>query len=90
MYLIIYKATRVYDGVCEGFAVNEVLLGLALPDQDVPVAQIVERIALISATHAGDKNHLLHTGLLGSIDLCFLPQPVNLHSMSKLGSLLPR
>jgi len=84
VHLLIYEAARMDDGVFEGFAVNEVLLSLALPDEDVPISQLIERVVLISAAHAGDEDHFLHACLLGCIDLCFLSQPVYLHSTAPL------
>ena len=66
------------DSVVECAAVDEVLLRLPLPDQDVAIAQVVQGVLLICAAHAADQDHLLHARLLCSINLALLPQPVHL------------
>lgn len=71
------------DGVVKGPTVDQVLLGLPLPDEDVAIPQLIQRMVLVSAPHAGYQDHLLYACLLRSIDLCLLPNPVNLQETNE-------
>lgn len=81
LHLVVAQATRMDDGIGQA-AGNQVLLGLALPDQDVAVAKGVQPIFLLGDAHGGHQDHLLHSCCLGSINLPLLPLPIHLCSIA--------
>ena len=89
LYLIIYESAGMQNGVGESLAVDEILFSHSLPHQHLPTPQPVERVVLISASHAGYQHHPLHPGLFSGIDLCLLPQPINLRCSAKVPCEVP-
>eukprot|EP00955_Chlamydomonas_euryale_P104331 365558-Chlamydomonas_euryale.AAC.8 len=77
--LLVQQSAWVHDGVGQP-GCDEVLLGLALPLEDVTVglAKVVEGIVRLRASHGPDHDDALDARCLGRVDLRLLTQPVHL------------
>ena len=88
LHLVVAQATRVDDGIGQA-AGDQILLSLALPDQDVAVAERVQPVLLLGDAHRRHQDYLLHASRLGSINLPLLPLPVHLCSVKSCHSVRP-
>ena len=66
-------------------SLHEVFLCFPLPDQNLAIAQLVQPVARVGATHAADNDNLIGSGSFGSVNLRLLAQPVNLLRILALG-----
>ena len=73
------------DSSREGACLHEVLLGPPLPDQDVALAHLVQKVVGLGAAHAADQHNVPHACCLGCINLVFLPHPVHLQQQADGG-----
>mmetsp|Transcript_19773 Transcript_19773/g.43228 ORF Transcript_19773/g.43228 Transcript_19773/m.43228 type:complete len:351 (+) Transcript_19773:117-1169(+) len=74
--LLVLESTRVDDGVLQSGG-YQVLLRLALPQQNVCASHRVEEVVDLGASHGAHENHLLDACRLGCIDLVLGTKPVH-------------